>query len=63
MNTQESTFNNMKIFLDLASNHHCENIIVNALMWVQAKETLDERKVESNYKDTIFNKLYKPIEK
>ena len=32
-------------------------------MRIQAKEKLDEGKAESNYKDTIFNKLYEPIEK
>ena len=53
----------MKMFKNLASNHHSENIIVNALVRIQAKEKLDEGKAESNYKDTIFNKLYKPIEK
>ena len=51
------------MFTNLASNHHSENIIVNALVRIQAKEKLDEGKAESNYKDTIFNKLYEPIEK
>ena len=60
---EESTFNSMKMFTNLASNHHSENIIVNALVRIQAKEKLDEGKAESNYKDTIFNKLYEPIEK
>ena len=60
---EESTFNSMKMFTNLASNHHSENIIVNVLVRIQAKEKLDEGKAESNYKDTIFNKLYEPIEK
>ena len=60
---EESTFNSMKMFTNLPSNHHSENIIVNALVQIQAKEKLDEGKAESNYKDTIFNKIYKPIEK
>ena len=47
----------------MASNNHSENIIVNALVQIQAKEKLDEGKAESNYKDVIFNKIYKPIEK
>ena len=38
-------------------------IIVNALVRIQAIEKLDEEKAESNHKDTIFNKLYEPIEK
>ena len=38
-------------------------IIVNALVRIQAIEKLDEEKAESNDKDTIFNKLYEPIEK
>ena len=53
----------MKRFTKLASNNHSENIIVNALVQIQAKEKLDEGKAESNYKDAIFNKIYKPIEK
>ena len=53
----------MKRFTKLASNNHSENIIVNALVQIQAKEKLDEGKAESNYKDVIFNKIYKPIEK
>ena len=60
---EESTFNSMKMFTNLASNHHSENIIANALVRIQAKEKLDEGKAESNYKDTIFNKLYELIEK
>ena len=38
-------------------------IIANALVRIQAIEKLDEEKAESNHKDTIFNKLYEPIEK
>ena len=38
-------------------------IIVSALVRIQAIEKLDQEKVESNHKDTIFNKLYEPIEK
>ena len=38
-------------------------IIVNALVRIQAIEKLDEENAESNDKDTIFNKLYEPIEK
>ena len=38
-------------------------IIVNALVRIQAIEKVDEEKAESNDKDTIFNKLYVPIEK
>ena len=44
------------MFTNLASNHHSGNIIANALVQIQVKEKLD-------YKDTIFNKLYEPIEK
>ena len=53
----------MKMFTNLASNHHSENIIVNVLVRIQAKEKLDEGKAESNYEDTIFYKIYKPTEK
>ena len=60
---EESTFNSMKMFTNLGSNHHSENIIVNALVRIQAKEKLNEGKAESNNKDTIFNNLYEPIEK
>ena len=56
---EESTFNSNKIFTNLVSNHHSENIIVNALVRMQAKEKLDEGKAESSYKDT----KKKPIEK
>ena len=38
-------------------------VIANALVRIQAIEKLDEEKGESNHKDTIFNKLYEPIEK
>ena len=38
-------------------------VIANALVRIQAIEKLDEEKAESNQKDTIFNKLYEPIEK
>ena len=38
-------------------------IIVSALVRIQAIEKLDQEKVGSNHKDTIFNKLYEPIEK
>ena len=51
------------MFTNLTSNHHSENIIVNDLVQIQVKEKLDEGKAESNYKDTIFNKLYEPTEK
>ena len=47
----------------MTSNHPSENIIVNALVQIQDKEKRDKGKTESNYKETIFNKLYKPIEK
>ena len=60
---EESTFNSMKMFTNLASNHHSENIIVNALVQIQAQEKFNEGKAESSCKDTIFNKLYEPIEK
>ena len=60
---EELTFNSMKMFTNLASNHHSENIIVNALVRIQAKEKLDEGKAESNYKDAIFNRLHEPTKK
>ena len=54
----------MKMFTNLASNDHSEiYIIVDALVRIQAIEKLDEKKAESNDKDTIFNKLYETIEK
>ena len=62
MEKEESTFNIMKMFRNLASNDHSENIIGNALVRIQAKEKL-EGKAESNYKDTIFSKLYELIKK
>ena len=44
---EESTFNSMKMFTNLASNYHSENIIVNALVRIQPKEKFDKGKAES----------------
>ena len=60
---EESEFNSMKMFTNLASSHHSGNITANALVRIQTKEKLNDGKAESNYKDAIFNKLFEPIEK
>ena len=52
------------MFTNLASNGHSKNIYYcQSLVRIQVIEKLDEEKAESNHKDTIFNKLYEPIEK
>ena len=38
---EEATFNTLKIFTKLTSNHHTENIIFNAVVRMQAKEKLE----------------------
>ena len=57
---EEATFNTLKTFTNLTSNHHTENIIFNAIVRMQAKEKLEGEKVISS-QSKAFQVMYNPI--
>lgn len=56
----EATFNTLKTFTNLTSNHHTENIIFNAIVRMQAKEKLEGEKSISSQSEA-FQVMYNPI--
>ena len=57
---EEATFNTLKIFTNITSNHHTENIIFNAIVRSQAKEKFEGEKVISS-QSKAFKVMYNPI--
>ena len=57
---EEATFNTLKTFTNLTSNHHTENIIFNAIVRMQAKEKLEGEKSISSQSEA-FQVMYNPI--
>ena len=42
---EEATFNKMKVYTNLTSNHHPENLILNALIRLQVNEELRQKSI------------------
>ena len=57
---EEATFNTLKTFSILTSNHHPQNVIFNSLVRLQAKEILAAGENEYD-KNEIFSSSYQPI--
>ena len=55
------TVNTLKIFTDLTSNHHPQNVIFNSLVRIQANEILAAGENEYDKNEEIFTTLYQPI--
>ena len=58
---EEATFNTLKTFTNLTSNHHPQNVIFNSLVRLQAKEILAAGENEYDRNKEIFSTLYQPI--
>ena len=59
--SEEATFNSLKTFTNLTSNHHSDHVVVNALVRTQAKEVLNPNKLHNLTDEKIFKNLYLPI--
>ena len=57
---EEATFNTLKTFTNLTSNHDPQNVIFNSLVRLQAKEILAAGENEYD-KNEIFSSSYQPI--
>ena len=58
---EEATFNTLKTFTNLTSNHHPQNIIFNSLVRLQANKILAAGENECDKNEEIFSTLYQPI--
>ena len=58
--SEEATFNAIKITTNLTSNHHPPNVIVNALIRLQAKDQLNENQLTPE-KESKLNDMYSRI--
>ena len=57
---EEATFNSIKVATNLASNHHPNNIIANALIRLQAKDALNENQTTPE-RESKITKMYGSI--
>ena len=57
----ETTFNALKTSTNLASNHHPDNVITNAIMRVQARKRIDANSKEKSKQESYIHKLFHPI--
>ena len=60
---EEATFNSLKTFVKLTSNYHNDNILLNSLILLQAKDKLDSNYSNTNSMETKFFSLYDPLKK
>ena len=44
--SEEATFNNLKTFTNLTSNHHLDHIVLNAFIRTQARETVTPHRLK-----------------
>ena len=58
---EEATFNTLKTFTKLTSNHHIQNVIFNSLVRLQVKEILAAGEDEYDRNEEIFSTFYQPI--
>ena len=58
---EEATFNTLKTFTKLTSNHHIQNVIFNSLVRLQAKEILAAGENEYDRNEEILSTFYQPI--
>ena len=58
---EESTFNTLKTLAKLTSNHHDDNIILNSLIRLQAKDKLASSHEKSGKSQSSFTDLYFPL--
>ena len=56
-----ATFNSLKTFTNITSNHHSDNTVPNALIRTQAKEQLHQQPLKSSTDEKIFKNLYLPL--
>ena len=61
--SEESTFNSLKTFTNLTSNHHSDHVVVNALVQTQAKEAINPNKLHNLTDEKNFKNLYLPIKR
>ena len=54
---EEATFNSLKTFTNITSNHHSDQFVTNALTQTQAKEHLNQQPFKSSA-DKKCSKLY-----
>ena len=59
--SEEVTFNSLKMFTNLTSNHHSDHVVVNALVRTQAKEALNPNKLHNLTDEKKFKNSYLPI--
>ena len=57
---EEATFNTIKTDTKLASNHHSDNVIINAMIRIQARKVINNTPC-SNKNNSYVTELYKPI--
>ena len=59
--SEEATFNSLKTFTNLTSNHHPDHIVLNALIQTQTKEALTPHRLKIFKEEKVFKNLYLPI--
>ena len=59
---EEATFNSIKVATSLASNHHPNNVIANALIRLQAKDALNENQTTPE-RESKITKMYEFIKR
>ena len=58
---EEATFNSLKTFTNITSNHHSDQVVTNALIRTQAKEQLHQQPFKSSADEKNFKNLYLPL--
>ena len=61
--SEEATFNSLKTFTNLTSNHHRDHVVVNALIRTQTKEALTPHNLKNFKEEKVFKDLCLPINK
>ena len=58
---EEATFDTLKTFTKLTSNHHIQNVIFNSPVRLQAKEILAAGENEYDRNEEILSTFYQPL--
>ena len=58
---EEATFNSLKTFTNITSNHHSDQVVTNALIRTQVKEQLHQQPLKSTANEKLFKNLYLPL--
>ena len=58
---EEVMFTSIKTDTKLTSNFHSDQLVSNIIIWLQAREVLNNGNANNKYKNSYFHAIYRPI--